>query len=286
MLSFIIALSLSADAQASSIRRYEVTAENKTKPIEIKAAPNRIASVRFNRPFEQKALYCGDGQRFLVQAIDDIQVNVKAINNDYGRETNCIVMTKTGVPVVLNIVTTDPKRADSFVDVIFATSDLPSTEVELSRRLQEVQQTFESKLKDVQERCRDDADEALVKQVAQSIVAQHINSRGIRADVLITVTDIVKLSDRIFVRLELDNQSRDPFVVGEVEINVTSSDAKDPFKLERLVPFFQRNVLDRNESTLGAVAFTPPQLPRGARLALKVLERNGSRHLEIKDLRL
>jgi hypothetical protein len=58
--------------------------------------------------------------------------------------------------------------------------------------------------------------------------------------------------------MELDNQSRDAWQVGDVEISITSADAKEPFKLERLVPFFQRNVLDRNESTLGAVSFTRP----------------------------
>jgi len=279
----LVILSMSVSVP-SSIRKIEITNETKGKPIQINIASNRITSVRFNRVFDAKTLFCGDTHRFLIDPIGDAQINFKGATSELGLDTNCTMLTKTGTPVVLNLVLKDSHKADAFVDVIFATNDLPATELELTRRLQQVEETAKEQLAAVEKECQDKEDNNLTKQVAEAIVSRHIDARAIASDVILTVKDFVKIGQRGLIRIMLDNQSRDSYAAGLVKLSFSIA-GKDAVRRDVNV-YYQQPVIDRNERTFGAISFNMVDLPENARFTLQVIESNGSRNPQVTGLRL
>ena len=282
----IIALTINAAAQApTSIRKYEITADSKSTAVQVNIGSNRITSIRFNRTFEAKTLFCGDSNRFIVQALDESQINIKAVSEDLGASTNCTMLTKAGLPVVLNLLITEGKRADAFVDVIFKMSDLPTTEAELARRLEGVETQIKAAADTARKECNDRYANSLVQDATSAIVFRRVDARTISSNVLLTVKEFLKIGSRGFIRFFIDHQSRDPFATGAVKVTI-SEPGKEGFSPDDLTFYFAQPVLERNEQTFGAVSFSLHEVSDSARISIKVFERNGVRHPEISDLRL
>lgn len=287
MIAIALSLFLSAPAEAQAVRTYEVTPENKTAYVQIRVAPNRIASVRFNREFEPKALFCGDTTRFAVKALEDnLQINIKALTYDYGADTTCTFLTKSGMPLVLNLILSDPKKADSFVDVVFKLSNLPTTEAELARRLESVPDQIKQAADAARKDCNDKNALVLAQDAADGIVARRLDARSMADNVLLTVKEFVKIGSRGIMRFYIDNQSREPYALGNVQVTISEPGKKDAITPDTLAVYFAQPVLERNEQTHGAIVFNLHDVSDNARLTLKVFERNGVRHPELTGLRL
>lgn len=272
-------------APTTGIRKYEITADSKNSPVQVNVGPNRITSIRFNRTFESKTLFCGDSNRFVVQALDESQINIKAISEDYGASTNCTMLTKAGVPLVLNLLITEAKKADSFVDVVFKMSDLPTTEAELTRRLEGVETQIKAAADNARRECNDRYANSLVQDAAVAIVSWRVDAHTSSSDVLFTVKEFLKLGSRGFIRFVIDNQSREPYATGAVKVTI-SEPGKEGFSPDDLAFYFTQPILERNEQTFGAVSFSLHEVSDSARISIKVFERNGVRHPQITDLRL
>ena len=251
----LLMMMLTAAQQDSgeAIRKVQITNDNRTKNIQVFIGPNRITSVRLSRTYNQKTLFCGDTQRFVVQPLDENQINIKGVSNDIGKDTNCTLLTQTAIPVALNLVVVDAKKADAFVDIVFALPDLPTSEVDLSRRIQQLETIAEERGVNAVRECKDKNEAALVQRAADAIVARHIDERAIHNDVILTVKDFVKLGSRGIIRFELDNQSREAFSAGEVKLEFSTS-GKPPTTVETIV-HYKQPVIDRNENTFGAIGF-------------------------------
>lgn len=278
---------LAAPAETQAVRTYEVTPENKTTYVHIRVAPNRIASVRFNREFEPKALYCGDNTRFGVKPLEDnLQINIKALTFDYGADTTCTFLTKSGMPLVLALVITEAKKADSFVNVDFKLSNLPTTEAELSRRLEGVPEQIRQAADTARKDCNDKNALVLAQDASEGIVARRLDARTMANNVLLTVKEFVKIGSRGIIRFHVDNQSREPYPLGTVQVTISEPGKKDAITPDTLAVYFSQTVLERNEQTHGAIVFNLHEVSDNARLTLKLFERNGVRHPELSGLRL
>ncbi|MCC6805795.1 MAG: DUF2381 family protein [Deltaproteobacteria bacterium] len=286
MLTTTIAVFVLGAAQETpeAVRKVQITNDNRAKHIQVNVGPNRITSVRLSRPFNPKTLFCGDTSRFVVQPLDESQITIKGVSADIGKDTNCNLLTQTAIPVALTLVMVEPKKADAFVDLVFALPDLPTSEVDLSRRMQQLETAADERVVAAVRECKDKNELALVQRAADAIVARHIDERAIHADVILTVKDFVKVGNRGIIRFELDNQSREAFSAGEVKLEFSAS-GKTPVTVETIV-HYKQPVIDRNESTFGALSFDMYQLSEGAKFTLQVMEKSGARHPKVTGLRL
>lgn len=270
----------SAQDAAEPVRKIALTDSSRT--ITLRVAPNAVTSVRFNRSLDKERIVCGDNQNFIVAAQGDNQLNIKGGTEDPKASTNCNLQTTAGVPVLLRLIITDRNKADAFIEAEFAGNDAGNlSEAEFAKRYQRI---IDDKVFAAVEECERKAAQGLVSLAADGIVFRRVSERAVVGDVILVVREFVKLGSRGVLRFSVDNQSRDAWPAGTVKL-LFSASGQEPLALD-VKTFFKQPVADRGDEVFGAVVFDMYQLPENARFSLQVLEKNGSRHPQVTNIRL
>lgn len=262
------------------VRKVALTEDSRS--ITLRVAPNAVTSVRFNRSLDKERIICGDNQSFIVQVQGDNQLNIKGGTEDAKASTNCNLQTTAGVPVFLRLLITDRNKADTFIEAEFSGNDSGNmSEAEFAKRYQRV---IDDKVFAAVEECERKAAHGLVSLAADGIVFRRISERAVVGDVILVVREFVKLGSRGVLRFSVDNQSRDSWPAGAVKL-IFAASGQEPLALD-VKTFFKQPVADRGEEVFGAIVFEMYQLPENARFSLQVLEKNGSRHPQVTNIRL
>lgn len=286
MLPLVLLLMVAAPAKGSAqdgpapIRKIALSDDSRL--ITLRVAANAVTSVRFNRSIDKDRIICGDNQSFIVAPQGDNQLNIKGGTDDLRASTNCNLQTTAGTPVLLRLVITDKSKADAFIEAEFTGNDSANlSEAEFAKRYQRV---IDDKVFAAVEECERKAAQGLVSLAADGIVFRRVSERAVVGDVILVVREFVKLGSRGVLRFSIDNQSRDAWPAGSVKLMFSAS-GQEPLSLD-VKTFFKAPVADRGEEIFGAIVFDMYQLPESARFSLQALEKNGSRHPQVTNIRL
>lgn len=275
MLVFAMLLTVAApDAGDSRIRTVVVDQKAKQSPIALAVGAGTTTSIKLNRPIAAGTLSLGQPDSFFMEVNEaQSQINLKAKPSKTGVSTNLNVPTKTGEFVAFELTTTaDSKKADIFVSVNFEGAAPAPTRIE--------PKAGEECTRD----CELKGEASLLKGAADVLSYRHIDERGIHGDIILKVIAFVKIGERGFIRFEVENRSRDTWVAGEAKLSFAVP-GREPTSVD-VNHAFKQLVVERGESTPGAVSFDMYDLPANARFRLQAFEKNGTRHPEVAGVRL
>jgi len=242
------------------------------KSNKIFVSPNIVTSILFSSPIDLESVIIGDNNRFDTLPFGDQQLNVKALTNEMGYETNMYVRAKNGQVMSFWLVIADKSKANPVIKVQLE-SDV------LNGGSKSAAATDENA-------CREAVDKAtlaLLKNAAEGITYKHVDKRAVFDEVVLKVLDFNKIGNRGIIRFAVENRSRYAWSSGEARLSV--SDGRKDAETIDASQYFNMPTINTDEELFGAIIFYLRDLSTQAKFTLQVFERKGSRNPEVAGLK-
>lgn len=249
---------------SAGVRVVPVNAQTPQK-IVVNVSPNITTTVRFTQPVDVKSLTIGDPDRFDSEANSPLQVNLKALSRKYGYSSNMNLMSVGNEALVFELRTVVPEEADNVVTVelpAHAAPPVPCNE-QTEAAVKAVSQTEEQQL---------------LRELADSLRVAHLDSRTVKADIILQILDTVHAGARAWVRFAVQNRSRTRWQAGELKLEMVSEGRVAALPVHFFLP---QTPLAPEETVFGALA-----VPLGNAktiVHMRVEEKNGARAVTSSD---
>lgn len=242
------------------------------KSNKILVSPNIVTSILFSSPIDLESVIIGDTNRFDTLPFGDQQLNVKALTNEMGYETNMYVRAKNGQVMSFWLAIADKSKANPVIKVQLESDVLGNG--------------AKSAMPADENACREALDKAtlaLLKNAAEGISYKHVDKRAVFDEVILKVLDFNKIGNRGILRFAVENRSRYAWSAGEVRLSV--ADGRKEAETIDASQYFNMPTINTDEELFGAMIFYLRDLSTQAKFTLQVFERKGSRNPEVSGLR-
>lgn len=237
-------------------------------------------SIYLTLPINPKHIALGDDKAIAIEFKSENQINLEALTDKIGYSTNLNIVTQQGHTIIFNLITTEKKSAEKFVQVVFNKGEmttLPSntkeaidTKVICEQIVEESQKQSETKLLN-----------AMIRSVSlKEVDKRDIDDAG--EGVILKVYKLLKIGDTAYVVFAIHNRTRVSWIPSDFKVWIANDKIVKEVQSQSQ---FKKASLGVDEEDYGIATFMLYDIPSKAKFSFQATEKNGTRHPKVDGVR-